>query len=70
MVRISLGAYNNMAGVDRAVRALEWLVVGEVLGTYRMLGDGTFVPRATTSPCCSTSGPTPWGQPPGVGPAR
>ena len=43
MVRVSLGAYNDVADVDRAVRALGWLVAGEVLGTYRMLDDGTLV---------------------------
>jgi cysteine desulfurase/selenocysteine lyase len=44
MVRISLGAYNNMADVDRAVRALEWLVAGEIQGTYQESRDGSFAP--------------------------
>jgi hypothetical protein len=44
MVRISLGAYNDMADIDRAARALEWLVAGEVQGRYRAGSDGSFVP--------------------------
>jgi selenocysteine lyase/cysteine desulfurase len=50
MVRISLGAYNDMADIDRAVRALEWLVAGEVQGRYRAGSDGTFVPDGYTEP--------------------
>jgi cysteine desulfurase / selenocysteine lyase len=65
MVRISLGAYNNAADVDRAVRALEWLVVGEVLGTYRMLGDGTFVPEGYDEPLLFDIRPDPLGPAPG-----
>jgi hypothetical protein len=55
MVRISLGAYNDVADIDRAVRALEWLVAGEVQGRYEADPDGSFVPpTATSSRCCST----------------
>jgi selenocysteine lyase/cysteine desulfurase len=50
MVRISLGAYNDMADIDRAVRALEWLVAGEVQGRYRAGSDGSFVPDGYVEP--------------------
>ena len=50
MVRISLGAYNDMADVDRAVRALEWLVAGEVQGRYRAGPEGSFVPDGYIEP--------------------
>ena len=50
MVRISLGAYNDMADIDRAVRALEWLVAGEVQGRYRADADGSFVPDSYVEP--------------------
>jgi cysteine desulfurase / selenocysteine lyase len=50
MVRISLGAYNDMADIDRAVRALEWLVSGEVQGRYRADPDGSFVPDGYIEP--------------------
>jgi cysteine desulfurase / selenocysteine lyase len=50
MVRISLGAYNDMADIDRAVRALEWLVAGEVQGRYRADSDGSFVPDGYVEP--------------------
>jgi cysteine desulfurase / selenocysteine lyase len=43
LVGISLGAYNDMADINRAGRALEWLVAGHVQGTYRVTGDGSFV---------------------------
>ena len=50
MVRISLGAYNDIADIDRAVRALEWLVAGDFQGTYRMGCDGTFAPEGYVEP--------------------
>jgi cysteine desulfurase / selenocysteine lyase len=50
MVRISLGAYNDVADIDRAVRALEWLVTGEFQGTYRVIDDGSFVPEDYVEP--------------------
>ena len=50
MVRISLGAYNDMADIDRAVRALEWLVAGEVQGRYRADSDALFVPDGYVEP--------------------
>jgi cysteine desulfurase / selenocysteine lyase len=50
MVRISLGAYNDVADIDRAIRALEWLVTGEFQGTYRVIDDGSFVPEDYVEP--------------------
>jgi cysteine desulfurase / selenocysteine lyase len=50
MVRISLGAYNDIADIDRAVRALEWLVAGDFQGTYRMGCEGTFAPEGYVEP--------------------
>jgi cysteine desulfurase/selenocysteine lyase len=50
MVRISLGAYNDIADIDRAVRALEWLVAGDIQGTYRVGCDGSFVPDGYAEP--------------------
>jgi cysteine desulfurase / selenocysteine lyase len=50
MVRISFGAYNDTADVDRAVRALEWLVAGDIQGTYRVGCDGSFVPDGYVEP--------------------
>jgi cysteine desulfurase / selenocysteine lyase len=50
MVRISLGAYNDIADIDRAVRALEWLVAGDIQGAYRVGCDGSFVPEGYTEP--------------------
>lgn len=50
MVRISLGAYNDIADIDRAVRALEWLVAGEVQGTYQQGADGSFAPEGYAEP--------------------
>ncbi len=57
MVRISLGAYNDVADIDRAVRALEWLVAGEVQGTYREHCDGSFVPDGYAEPLLFDLGP-------------
>jgi cysteine desulfurase / selenocysteine lyase len=57
MVRISLGAYNDMADIDRAVRALEWLVAGEVQGRYRADPDGSFVPRRLRRAAAVRPGP-------------
>ncbi|MGH9249167.1 MAG: aminotransferase class V-fold PLP-dependent enzyme [Acidimicrobiales bacterium] len=57
MVRISLGAYNDIADIDRAVRALEWLVAGEVQGTYREDCDGSFVPGGYAEPLLFDLGP-------------
>jgi selenocysteine lyase/cysteine desulfurase len=57
MVRISLGAYNDMADIDRAVRALEWLVAGEVQGRYRADSDGSFVPDGYVEPLLFDLGP-------------
>jgi hypothetical protein len=54
MVRISLGAYNDMADIDRAVRALEWLVAGEVRAGTERIRTGRSSPTATSSRCCST----------------
>jgi hypothetical protein len=39
-----------MADIDRAVRALEWLVAGEVQGRYRAGSDGSFVPDGYVEP--------------------
>jgi selenocysteine lyase/cysteine desulfurase len=50
MVRISLGAYNDIADIDRAARALEWLVAGQIGGTYRARSDGSFVPDGYDEP--------------------
>ena len=50
MVRISLGAYNDMADIDGAVRALEWLAAREVQGRYRADPDGSFVPDGYVEP--------------------
>jgi hypothetical protein len=50
LVRISLGAYNDMADINRAVRALEWLAAGDVQGTYRVTGDGSFIPEGYEEP--------------------
>jgi cysteine desulfurase / selenocysteine lyase len=57
MVRISLGAFNDMADIDRAVRALEWLVAGEVQGRYRADSDGSFVPDGYIEPLLFDLGP-------------
>jgi selenocysteine lyase/cysteine desulfurase len=57
MVRVSLGAYNDMADIDRAVRALEWLVAGEIQGTYREHPDGSFVPDGYVEPLLFDLGP-------------
>jgi hypothetical protein len=57
MVRISLGAYNDMADIDRAVRALEWLVAGDVQGRYRADSDGSFVPDGHVEPLLFDLGP-------------
>jgi selenocysteine lyase/cysteine desulfurase len=57
MVRVSLGAYNNMADIDRAVCALQWLVAGEVQGTYRADCDGSFVPDGYIEPLLFDLGP-------------
>jgi len=57
MVRISLGAYNGTADVDRAVRALEWILAGEVQGTYREGRDGSFRPDGYTEPLLFDLGP-------------
>lgn len=50
LVRISLAAYNDRADINRAVRAIEWLVAGDVQGTYRVTGDGSFVPEGYAEP--------------------
>jgi cysteine desulfurase / selenocysteine lyase len=57
MVRISLGAYNDTTDIDRAVRALQWLVAGEVQGTYRADCDGSFVPDGYVEPLLFDLGP-------------
>ena len=50
MVRISLGAYNDIGDIDRAVRALEWLVDGDIQGIYRVGCDGSFTPEGYVEP--------------------
>ena len=50
MVRFSLGCYNDARDIDRAVEALHRLVAGQVSGTYRALGDGTYAPQDYTEP--------------------
>ena len=57
MVRISLGAYNDTADIDRAVRALEWIMAGEVQGTYRAGPDGSHLPKGYAEPLLLDLGP-------------
>jgi selenocysteine lyase/cysteine desulfurase len=44
MVRISLGCYSDATDIDRAVDALEHVVAGEIVGTYRCDDHGDYKP--------------------------
>jgi selenocysteine lyase/cysteine desulfurase len=47
-VRISLGAYNDTADIDRAVEALALVAAGAVRATYDRAPDGTWAPRGSS----------------------
>jgi selenocysteine lyase/cysteine desulfurase len=50
LVRISLGAYNDAADVDRVVSAVARVAAGEVQGDYQRHPDGTWSPRGYREP--------------------
>jgi selenocysteine lyase/cysteine desulfurase len=56
MVRISLGCYSDETDVDRAVAALEHVVVGEIVGTYRCDDHGDYKPVGYREPALFTVG--------------
>ena len=40
----------DIGDIDRAVRALEWLVDGDIQGIYRVGCDGSFTPEGYVEP--------------------
>jgi selenocysteine lyase/cysteine desulfurase len=54
MVRISLGCYSVAEDVDRAVRGLEQIAVGDIAADYTCDGDGTYHPVGYVEPLLYT----------------
>jgi selenocysteine lyase/cysteine desulfurase len=50
LVRISLGCYNDVSDVDRAVDGLLQIVAGDVAGNYVQQVDGSYVPEGDVIP--------------------
>jgi cysteine desulfurase/selenocysteine lyase len=58
-VRVSLGAYNERADVDRLIAAVEQVVAGAVQGRYAQGPDGQWAPVGYREPQPGTLGPAP-----------